>query len=67
MPFTVNEILVRIYLLSAYSGFLFLKIADRPEWTIIHSNLEHVLIEKKFPNTFDNKFIKFSHQTTIFH
>ena len=34
---------------------------------IFHSNLEHVPKEKKFPNRFDNKFIEFSHQTTIFH
>ena len=28
-----------------------------------HSSLEHVLVEKEFPNTFDNKFIYHSNQT----
>ena len=36
-------------------------------YTSPHSNLENVLIEKKSPKETDNKFIKYSHQTTIFH
>ena len=35
--------------------------------TTTHSNLENVLIKIFCPNTFDNKFIKYSHQATIFH
>ena len=34
---------------------------------VMHSNLENVLIEKKSPKETDNKFIEYSHQTTIFH
>ena len=30
-------------------------------------NLENVLIEKKSPKETDNKFIKYSHKSTIFH
>ena len=32
-----------------------------------HSNLRDVLVKKNFPNKSVNKFMKYSHQTTIFH
>ena len=34
---------------------------------VAHSCLKQLLIGKKFPHTFDNEFMKYSPQTTIFH
>ena len=30
-----------------------------PKIVVVHSNLEHVLVEKKFPKRSDNKFIEY--------